>query len=70
MIHQGFKPRIFDRLKRYAGKWVKELPTVLWALLMTLRLATGLTIILIGIRLRGNATYRGSAQIFLSSAVF
>jgi transposase InsO family protein len=28
MIIQGLKPRIFDRLKPYAGKWVKEL---LWA---------------------------------------
>jgi hypothetical protein len=23
MILQGLKPRIFDRLKPYAGKWVK-----------------------------------------------
>jgi hypothetical protein len=26
------EPRIFDRLKPYAGKWVKELPSVLWAI--------------------------------------
>jgi hypothetical protein len=33
MILQGLKPRIFDRLKPYyAGKWVKKLPSVLWAL--------------------------------------
>jgi transposase InsO family protein len=32
MILQGLKPRIFDRLKSYAGKWVKELPTVLCTL--------------------------------------
>jgi hypothetical protein len=32
MILQGLKPRIFDRLKPYARKWVKELPSVLWAL--------------------------------------
>jgi hypothetical protein len=32
MILQGSKPRIFDRLKPYAGKWVKELPSILWAL--------------------------------------
>jgi hypothetical protein len=32
MILQGLKPKIFDRLKPYAGKWVKELPLVLWAL--------------------------------------
>jgi hypothetical protein len=29
MILQGLKPRIFDRLKPYAGKWVKELPSIL-----------------------------------------
>jgi transposase InsO family protein len=29
MILRGLKPRIFDRLKPYAGKWVKELPSVL-----------------------------------------
>jgi transposase InsO family protein len=29
MILQGLKPRIFDRQKPYAGKWVKELPLVL-----------------------------------------
>jgi transposase InsO family protein len=32
MILQGLKPRIFDRLKPYARKWVKELQSVLWAL--------------------------------------
>jgi hypothetical protein len=32
MILQGLKPRIFHRLKPYAKKWVKELPSVLWAL--------------------------------------
>jgi hypothetical protein len=35
MILQGQKPRIFDRLKPYVGKWVKKLPLVLWALLST-----------------------------------
>jgi transposase InsO family protein len=29
MILQGLKPKIFDRLKLYVGKWVKELPSVL-----------------------------------------
>jgi IS30 family transposase len=29
MILRGLKPRIFDRLMPYAGKWVKELPSVL-----------------------------------------
>jgi hypothetical protein len=33
MTLQGLKPRIFDRLKPYARKWVKELPSILWALL-------------------------------------
>jgi hypothetical protein len=32
MTLQGLKPRIFNRLKPYARKWVKELPSVLWAL--------------------------------------
>jgi hypothetical protein len=35
MILQGLKPRIIDRLKFYAGKWVKELPLVLWTLRTT-----------------------------------
>jgi IS30 family transposase len=43
MIPQGLKPRIFDRIKPYAGKWVKELPSILWALRITLSHATGHT---------------------------
>jgi transposase InsO family protein len=43
MILQGLKPRIFDRLKPYAGKWVKELSSVLWALCTTPSRATGHT---------------------------
>jgi transposase InsO family protein len=43
MILQGLKPRIFDRLKPYAGKWVKELSSVLWALHTTPSQATGHT---------------------------
>jgi hypothetical protein len=43
MILQGLKPRIFDRLKPYVGKWVKELPSVLWALHTTLSRAMGHT---------------------------
>jgi hypothetical protein len=43
MILQRLKPRIFDRLKPYAGKWVKELPSVLWALRTTLSRAMGHT---------------------------
>jgi hypothetical protein len=30
MILQGLNPRFFYRLKPYAGKWVKELSSVLW----------------------------------------
>jgi hypothetical protein len=44
MILQGLKPRIFDKLKPYAGQWVKELPLVLWALRTTLSHATGHTL--------------------------
>jgi transposase InsO family protein len=36
MILQGLKPRFFNRLNPYAGKWVKELPSVLWAFRTTL----------------------------------
>jgi hypothetical protein len=43
MILQGLKPRIFNRLKPYARKWVKEMPTVLWALHTTPYRATGQT---------------------------
>jgi hypothetical protein len=43
MILQGLKPRIFDRLKPYVGKWVKELPSILWALCTTLSCAIGHT---------------------------
>jgi hypothetical protein len=43
MILQGLKPRIFDRLKPYVGKWVKELPSVLWALRTIPSLAMGHT---------------------------
>jgi hypothetical protein len=43
MILQGLKPKIFDRLKPCAGKWVKELPSVLWALRTTSSCATGHT---------------------------
>jgi transposase InsO family protein len=40
MIFQGLKPIIFDRLKPYASKWVKELPSVLRALCTTPSRAT------------------------------
>jgi hypothetical protein len=37
---QGLKPRIFDRLKPYAGMWMKELSSITWALHMTPSQAT------------------------------
>jgi hypothetical protein len=43
MILQGLKPRIFYKLKPYVGKWVKELPSVIWALRTTPSHATGHT---------------------------
>jgi hypothetical protein len=43
MILQGLKPRIFDELKPYVGKWVKELPSILWALHTTPSRAMGHT---------------------------
>jgi hypothetical protein len=44
IILQGLKTRIFDRLKPYAGKWVKELPSVLWDLCTTPSHAMGHTL--------------------------
>nr|CAE02527.2 OSJNBb0003A12.14 [Oryza sativa Japonica Group] len=41
MILQGIKARVFDWLKPYAGKWVKQLPSVLWSLRTTPSRATG-----------------------------
>ena len=29
LILQGLKPRIFDMLKKFTGRWVEELPAVL-----------------------------------------
>jgi transposase InsO family protein len=43
MILQGLNPRIFNRLKPYTDKWVKELPSVLWALRTTPSHATSHT---------------------------
>ncbi|XP_034569896.1 uncharacterized protein [Setaria viridis] len=37
----GLKPRIFDCLKRFSGRWVAELPAVLWSLRTTPCRATG-----------------------------
>jgi IS30 family transposase len=44
MLLQGLKPRIFDRLKPYTTKWVKELPLALCTLCTTLCHATGHTL--------------------------
>ena len=35
MVLQGLKPRIFDRLNKYARRWVAEVPAILWNLRMT-----------------------------------
>jgi transposase InsO family protein len=43
MILQGLKAIIFDGLKPYVGRWVKELPSVLRALRTTPSRATGHT---------------------------
>jgi transposase InsO family protein len=43
MILQGLKVIIFDGLKPYVGRWVKELPSILWALRTTPSRATGHT---------------------------
>jgi hypothetical protein len=40
MILQGIKPRIFNRLNRFGGQWVVELPAVLWSLRMAPSRAT------------------------------
>nr|CAE02434.2 OSJNBa0039G19.14 [Oryza sativa Japonica Group] len=41
MVLQGIKARVFDRLNPYAGKWVDQLPSVLWSLRTTPSRATG-----------------------------
>ncbi|CAN6324259.1 unnamed protein product [Urochloa humidicola] len=43
MILRGLKPRIFSRLKKFAGQWVEELPSVLWSLRTSKSRATGFT---------------------------
>ena len=43
LILQGFKPRIFDMLKKFAGRWVEEPPAVLWSLRTTPNRSMGLT---------------------------
>jgi transposase InsO family protein len=68
MILQALKPRIFDRLKPYAEKWVKELPLVWWALRITPSCATGPHTIFSSLRIRGNVTHRSGAQVILRAA--
>ncbi len=41
MVLQGIKARVFDRLHPYAGKWVDQLPFVLWSLRTRPSRATG-----------------------------
>ena len=43
MILQGIKSRIYDRLKKFGGKWVAELPSVIWSLRTSPSRATGFT---------------------------
>ena len=43
MVLQGLKPRIFNQLNKFGGRWVTELPTVLWSLRTTPSQATGYT---------------------------
>jgi hypothetical protein len=43
MILQGLKPRIFDKLNKFGGKWIQELPSVVWSLRTTTSRATGFT---------------------------
>ena len=43
MVLQGLKPRIFDRLSKYARQWVVEVLVILWSLRTTLNQSTRLT---------------------------
>ena len=43
MVLQGLKSRIFDRLNKYAGRWVAEVPAILWSLSTTPNRSTGFT---------------------------
>jgi len=43
MILQRLKPRIYNRLKKFGKKWVKELSSVLWSLWTTPSRATKYT---------------------------
>jgi hypothetical protein len=41
MVLQGIKPRIFNKLNKFGGRWVMKLTVVLWSLRMTPSRATG-----------------------------
>ena len=43
MVLQGLKSRIFDRLNKYVGRWVVEVPAILWSLRMTPNRSMGFT---------------------------
>jgi len=43
MVLHGLKPRFFNRLNKFSGRWVVELPMVLWSLRMTPSRAIGYT---------------------------
>ena len=43
MVLQGLKPRIFNRLNKFSGRWVVELPAVLKSLRTTPSLAIDYT---------------------------
>ena len=40
-VLRGLKTRTFDKLWNYGGRWIDELPMVLWSLKMTPNQATG-----------------------------
>ena len=41
LILQGLKPRLYEDLKDYGGKWIDELPKVVWGLRTQINRATG-----------------------------
>ena len=43
MVLQGLKPCIFDRLNKYDGRWVVEVPAILWSLRTTPNRSIGFT---------------------------
>ena len=43
MVLQGLKSHIFDRLNKYTGRWVAEVPVILWSLRTTPNRSIGFT---------------------------